>query len=83
MRRGSSCRAPTRAAGDAEGGPRVELATPADRWIFSRLAAVSAEAAALYDAYEFDDVARAALPLRVERGVRLVPGGGQDPPLQR
>ena len=46
------------AAGSAEGGPRVELATPADRWIFSRLAAVGAEAASLYEAYEFDDVAR-------------------------
>jgi valyl-tRNA synthetase len=46
------------AAGSAPDGPRVELATAADRWIFSRLAAVAAEAAALYDAYEFDDVAR-------------------------
>ena len=45
-------------AGSTQGGPRVELATPADRWIFSRLAAVGAEAAALYEAYEFDDVAR-------------------------
>jgi valyl-tRNA synthetase len=46
-------------AGRTGGGPRVELATPADRWIFSRLAAVSAEAASLYESYEFDDVARA------------------------
>jgi valyl-tRNA synthetase len=46
------------AAGNAAGGPKVELATPADRWIFSRLAAVGAEAASLYEAYEFDDVAR-------------------------
>ena len=45
-------------AGSVEGGPRAELATPADRWIFSRLAAVAAEAAALYEAYQFDDVAR-------------------------
>jgi valyl-tRNA synthetase len=45
-------------AGRADGGPRVDLATPADRWIFSRLAAVGAEAASLYEAYEFDDVAR-------------------------
>ena len=36
----------------------VELATPADRWIFSRLAAVGREVIALYDSYEFDDVAR-------------------------
>jgi valyl-tRNA synthetase len=46
------------AAGTAPGGPHVELATPADRWIFSRLATVGAEAATLYEAYEFDDVAR-------------------------
>ena len=46
------------AAGNTKGGPGVELATAADRWIFSRLAAVSAEASALYEAYEFDDVAR-------------------------
>ena len=38
--------------------PTVELATAADRWIFSRLAAVSQEVTALYDGYEFDDVAR-------------------------
>ncbi len=38
--------------------PEVDLATPADRWIFSRLAAVSAEVAALYEGYEFGDVAR-------------------------
>jgi len=36
----------------------VELATPADRWIFSRLAAVVQETAELYEGYEFDDVAR-------------------------
>ncbi len=47
------------AAGQAAGGPKVELATPADRWIFSRLAAVSAESASLYESYQFDDVARA------------------------
>ena len=46
------------AAGQAAGGPKVVLATPADRWIFSRLAAVTGEAASLYEAYEFDDVAR-------------------------
>jgi valyl-tRNA synthetase len=45
-------------AGRAEAGPPVCLATAADRWIFSRLEAVTAEAAALYEAYEFDDVAR-------------------------
>jgi valyl-tRNA synthetase len=38
--------------------PRVELTTAADRWIFSRLASVGREAADLYEAYEFDDVAR-------------------------
>ncbi len=38
--------------------PVVDLATPADRWIFSRLAAVTGEVADLYEAYEFDDVAR-------------------------
>jgi valyl-tRNA synthetase len=36
----------------------VELATVADRWIFSRLAEVSREVATLYEAYDFDDVAR-------------------------
>jgi valyl-tRNA synthetase len=38
--------------------PRVERATPADRWIFSRMAAVGEETARLYESYEFDDVAR-------------------------
>jgi valyl-tRNA synthetase len=38
--------------------PRVELVTPADRWIFSRLTAVTGEVAGLYESYEFDDVAR-------------------------
>ena len=39
--------------------PKVELATVADRWIFSRLAAVTQEVTRLYESYEFDDVARA------------------------
>jgi valyl-tRNA synthetase len=38
--------------------PKVELANVADRWIFSRLAAVTKEVAGLYEGYEFDDVAR-------------------------
>ena len=38
--------------------PAVHLVTPADRWIFSRLAAVTNETAVLYERYEFDDVAR-------------------------
>jgi valyl-tRNA synthetase len=38
--------------------PKVVLATPSDRWIFSRLAAVVAETARLYETYEFADVAR-------------------------
>ena len=38
--------------------PRVELVTPADRWIFSRLTAVIEEVAGLHESYEFDDVAR-------------------------
>jgi len=42
-----------------QAAPQVELAPPADRWIFSRLAAVSREVAGLYESYEFDDVARA------------------------
>ena len=33
--------------------------------------------------YEFDDVGPGALPLRLERDLRLVPGDGQGPPLQR
>jgi valyl-tRNA synthetase len=37
----------------------VELATVADRWIFSRLAAVTQEVGELYEKYDFDDVARA------------------------
>jgi valyl-tRNA synthetase len=41
-----------------EAAPRVERATLADRWIFSRLAAVTQEVAGLYERYEFDDVAR-------------------------
>jgi valyl-tRNA synthetase len=43
---------------DPEAQPEVSLNTPADRWIFSRLAAATQEATALYEAYEFDDVAR-------------------------
>ena len=42
----------------SEAVPAVDLATPADRWIFSRLAAVTDEVAGLYESYEFDDVAR-------------------------
>ncbi len=38
--------------------PKVELATIADKWIFSRLAAVTKEVAGLYEAYDFDVVAR-------------------------
>ncbi len=41
-----------------QAAPVVELATPADRWIFSRLASVTEEVARLYETYEFDDVAR-------------------------
>jgi valyl-tRNA synthetase len=37
---------------------RVELATAADRWIFSRLNAVTREVTQLYEGYEFDHVAR-------------------------
>jgi valyl-tRNA synthetase len=36
----------------------VTLATVADKWIFSRLAAVTKEVAALYESYDFDVVAR-------------------------
>lgn len=43
---------------DADAVPRVRLVTPADRWIFSRLAAVTEEVSDLYEEYEFDDVAR-------------------------
>ena len=38
--------------------PKAELATVADRWIFSRLAKVAKEVETLYEAYDFDDVAR-------------------------
>jgi valyl-tRNA synthetase len=37
---------------------RVERASVADRWIFSRLAAVTQEVTVLYENYDFDDVAR-------------------------
>ncbi len=43
---------------DAKATPRAELATVADRWIFSRLAAVTQEVTGLYERYDFDDVAR-------------------------
>jgi len=43
---------------DPEAAAEVTLATPADRWIFSRLAAVADEAAALYESYDFAEVAR-------------------------
>ena len=36
----------------------MTLATPADRWIFSRLAAVIDEIAGLYDGYDFAEAAR-------------------------
>jgi valyl-tRNA synthetase len=39
--------------------PEVKLDNPADRWIFSRLAAVTKEVNELYETYEFDDIARA------------------------
>jgi valyl-tRNA synthetase len=37
---------------------QVALITMADRWIFSRLTAVSEEVTDLYESYDFDDVAR-------------------------
>jgi valyl-tRNA synthetase len=43
---------------DPEAAVEVTLGTPADRWIFSRLAAVTEEVSDLYEGYEFDDVAR-------------------------
>jgi valyl-tRNA synthetase len=43
---------------DSQAEPEVRLATQADQWIFSRLSTVTAEAARLYEGYEFDDVAR-------------------------
>jgi valyl-tRNA synthetase len=43
---------------DPDAKAEVRLATPADRWIFSRLAAVTKEVSDLYESYEFDDVAR-------------------------
>ncbi|MCL5734513.1 MAG: class I tRNA ligase family protein, partial [Actinobacteria bacterium] len=43
---------------DPEADPKVELATVADQWIFSRVAAVIDEVSDLYEGYEFDDVAR-------------------------
>ena len=36
----------------------MTLTTTADRWIFSRLSAVTREVGELYEGYEFDDVAR-------------------------
>jgi valyl-tRNA synthetase len=42
----------------AEAGGEVRLATPADRWIFSRLTGVTQEVAELYEAYDFAEVAR-------------------------
>ncbi len=36
----------------------VTLATPADRWIFSRLSAVIGELSGLYESYDFADAAR-------------------------
>jgi valyl-tRNA synthetase len=38
--------------------PAVTLETPADRWIFSRLAAVIGEISGLYDSYDFAEAAR-------------------------
>jgi len=43
---------------DPDAKAEVRLTTPADRWIFSRLAAVTKEVSGLYESYEFDDVAR-------------------------
>ena len=38
--------------------PTVTLATPSDRWIFSRLGAVIGELAGLYESYDFAEAAR-------------------------
>jgi valyl-tRNA synthetase len=38
--------------------PTVDRATPADRWIFSRLLAVTGEIESLYEAYDFAEVTR-------------------------
>ncbi len=43
---------------DPDAKAEVKLETLADRWIFSRLAAVTEEVSRLYESYEFDDVAR-------------------------
>ncbi|MBN1630964.1 MAG: class I tRNA ligase family protein, partial [Thermoleophilia bacterium] len=42
-----------------DAAPVVERANLADRWIFSRLSAVTQEVAGLYESYQFDDVVRA------------------------
>ena len=49
----------------------------AARWILSRLATVTAEVDALFERYEFGKAVRDAVPLRLGRGLRLVPGAGQ------
>ena len=41
-----------------EAVPAIELATPADRWIFSRLGVVSVELAQLYESFDFAEAAR-------------------------
>ena len=51
--------------------------TVADRWILTRLDEVTAEVDAYYDAYEFGQAVRRALPLRLGRALRLVRRAGQ------
>ena len=58
--------------------PRRRRTCPtADRWILSRLAAVTAEVDALFEDVRVRQGLRGAVPLRLGRGLRLVPGAGQ------
>ena len=62
--------------------PAAASLSTADRWILSRLAAVTAEVDELYEQFEFGKICEALVPLRLGRGLRLVPGAGQDRPVR-
>ena len=57
--------------------------TVADRWILSRLQRVIDEVRKALEEYRFNDAAIGALPVRLARVLRLVPGDDQAGPRRR
>ena len=61
--------------GAADVEPEPLVTEPVDAWMLARLDRATAELTELIDAYDFSSRGQDALPLRLERGLRLVPRG--------